>query len=629
MDHHEFRKASLTALDRDRVSLEAVPVPAEGMAREPVHQRLELTPRGFDLPAGARILVQITRHWRKHRGNAFRELRTELDTDDCSPHRGGFCLVKAHPPADGDAEVNTEVLDMGFHYVIKMTVDSGAVADGQTLTLYLAEPDGMPIEIPKTRGSHVMQVLVSERPDAPFCYAEEPARVLAHGRPAEDLRLRAPSIAPAGEQTDLRIVAVDAASENPASRYDAKVRVWREGAEDWDTARHSTEAKVSTVSLGTGDEQFTYYQAHDGDNALSTRSNPMGRPEDFGGWNVYLGDLHVHPLGLTEQELREPFEFGRWWSNLDFYSIVWQHNSTNFKFDQQQWLDHLTMADEFNLPGECLAIPGVETYLVQGHRIAYFPSTDAAREFTVAWDRGPEFDLIDPMAGGPWPEAPALWAALEGIEALTVPHHPCYIWPEDWEKQAPEFERCVEVYSRWGTNEVGGECSVQNALSRGHRLGLMAASDNQLAQPGNGPFHMNKGRGLTGVLAPELTRRAVWEAIWARRCYATSGEQMLVYFALGDAPMGSELPVQDGQREFTARAAGTRKLTSVELLRNNEVVARVEPDAMTFDGVLTDDAPIEDVLVDAKFGAGPFCWYYLRVTQEDGHMAWASPIWMA
>ena len=164
---------------------------------------------------------------------------------------------------------------------------------------------------------------------------------------------------------------------------------------------------------------------------------------------------------------------------------------------------------------------------------------------------------------------------------------------------------------------------------KGHRLGLMASSDNQLAQPGNGPFHMNKGRGLTGVLAPELTRRAVYDALWARRCYATSGEQMLVYFALGDAPMGSELPLQGGARQFTVRAAGTRKLTSVELLRNNEVIAREEPDAMMFDGVLADDAPVESVLVEGKYAERPFCWYYLRVTQEDGHRAWASPIWMA
>jgi hypothetical protein len=423
---------------------------------------------------------------------------------------------------------------------------------------------------------------------------------------------------------------VDAASENPAGGYEARVRVWREGDGDEPAAvRHTTEDRFSTVTLGAGDGQFEYFQAHDADNGLATRSNPMGRAEDFGGYDVYLGDLHVHPLGLYEEEMREPFEYGRWWSNLDFYSIVWQHNSTNFRFDRRAWHDHLSLADEMNVPGECLTIPGVETYLVRGHRIAYFPGTDEARQFTVAGGRDPESDLVRPLDGGTWPEAPALWAALEGLEAITIPHHPCYIWPENWDRPLPDRERCVEIYSRWGTNEVGGTCCVREALRMGHRLGLMASSDNQLSQPGNGPFGNSEGRGLTGVLTNELSREAVYGALKARRCYATSGEQMLVYFALDAEPMGSELPLRDGPREFVARAAGTRELTSVELLRNGEVIARAEPGAMTFDGTLVDDAPLEPLLIEPRFGAEPFCFYYLRVTQRDGHMAWASPIWLS
>lgn len=630
MNREEFRRTALEALTRDRVALELRPVPAAGMAREPVHLRLEMTPRGFDLPAGARILVQLTRHWRKHRGNAFRELHIELDTDESRPHGGAFCLVKAPPPAGGDLQLSTAVLDMGFHYVIELEIERGLLQDGETLTLFLAEPEGMPVEIPKIAGTHIMPALVSVGPSEPFRYAVEPARIRARGRPVESLRLRGPATAPAGGECDVRIVAVDGAGANPAAGYDAQVRIWREGAEDAaGVVRHTTAARVSRIALGAGDARFEYFGAHDPANAIATRSNPLGRPEDFGGLNVYFGDLHVHPLGLHEEEMREPFEYGRWYSMLDFYSIVVQHNSTNFRFDQREWLEHLDLADEMNEPGECLTIPATETYLRRGHRIAYFPGTDEARRFVVAWDRGPEYDLGDPREGGGWPERGALWAALEGLEAITIPHHPCYIWPEDWEEPLPERERCVEIYSRWGTSEVGGACSVQEALRRGHRLGLMAGSDNQLAQPGNGPFGMNEGRGLTGVLAPELSREAVYEALWSRRCYATSGEQMLVYFALDGWPMGSELALRDGPREFIVRAAGTRRLTSIELLRNNEVIARAGPGAMTFDGTLTDPDPIEAVLVEPRFGAGPFCWYYLRVTQEDGEMAWTSPIWLS
>ncbi|MGZ3733050.1 MAG: DUF3604 domain-containing protein, partial [Parachlamydiaceae bacterium] len=33
-------------------------------------------------------------------------------------------------------------------------------------------------------------------------------------------------------------------------------------------------------------------------------------------------------------------------------------------------------------------------------------------------------------------------------------------------------------------------------------------------------------------------------------------------------------------------------------------------------------------VTDAKDKKPPFVYYYLRVTQVDGHMAWSSPIWV-
>jgi hypothetical protein len=38
--------------------------------------------------------------------------------------------------------------------------------------------------------------------------------------------------------------------------------------------------------------------------------------------------------------------------------------------------------------------------------------------------------------------------------------------------------------------------------------------------------------------------------------------------------------------------------------------------------------PLESVAIDAKDKKPPFVYYYLRVTQTDGNMAWSSPIWV-
>ena len=347
----------------------------------------------------------------------------------------------------------------------------------------------------------------------------------------------------------------------------------------------------------------------------------MGRLEDFGGWHVYFGDIHCHcqPAdGFGSME--EAYEYGYGYSGLDFCTVAHQQNSTNHVFSQECWEEYLEINDRYDEMPDFATVVGCENYIRAGHRIAYFRSADQAREFRVSRARGEEGHRERPEE---------LWDLLRDFEAITVPHHCRYISPTDWSRPLDEMERCVEICSRWGSNEEGGPHSVQHALGLGHRMGFVGGTDNHLGQPGNGPFGVNEGRGITGALARELTREALYDAMAARRCYATSGERMLLYFALDDQHMGSELAGYQGARSFTVRVAGTQALVAVELLRNNEVIARAEPDDLTFSGELTDDDALDDLFLEPSFeGQEPFCFYYLRVRQVDGEMAWASPIWL-
>ena len=103
---------------------------------------------------------------------------------------------------------------------------------------------------------------------------------------------------------------------------------------------------------------------------------------------------------------------------------------------------------------------------------------------------------------------------------------------------------------------------------------------------------------------------------------------MLVNFTLEEAPMGSLLRGWSGERQFRCAVAGTERLQSVELIRNNEIVATVTPGGMTFTGTIDDSEPLDGLLLEpAREMTHPFAFYYLRVTQVDGHQAWTSPIW--
>ena len=98
-------------------------------------------------------------------------------------------------------------------------------------------------------------------------------------------------------------------------------------------------------------------------------------------------------------------------------------------------------------------------------------------------------------------------------------------------------------------------------------------------------------------------------------------------------PMGSQLdsmtkPGLAVNRHISGYVAGTAPLATVELIRNGQVLTTFETDGHFIDFVYDDMTPLAEVAIDAGDKNPPFVFYYIRVTQEDGHMAWSSPIWV-
>jgi hypothetical protein len=222
-----------------------------------------------------------------------------------------------------------------------------------------------------------------------------------------------------------------------------------------------------------------------------------------------------------------------------------------------------------------------------------------------------------------------LWRALEEFGAFTCVHHSKFIGNADFQIPPHPIERLAEIYSRWGSSEAHGRRSVLHALKRGWRLALVGGSDSFLGRPGYGPYGVNDGLGLAGVFAETLSWKAIYDAMWRRRCYATTGKHILLWFELEGQMMGSELDGFRGTRHFAVRAAGTSEIAKLELVRNGDTVVTLLPDSLTCDETVDDAEPLESVLLKpVREADAPFCFYYLRVTQCDGNMAWSSPIWM-
>ncbi|MDE0331363.1 MAG: DUF3604 domain-containing protein, partial [Nitrospinae bacterium] len=79
--------------------------------------------------------------------------------------------------------------------------------------------------------------------------------------------------------------------------------------------------------------------------------------------------------------------------------------------------------------------------------------------------------------------------------------------------------------------------------------------------------------GLMGLYARELTREAVWEAMRARRTYATNGERIYLKTACGEALMGEEVGVE-GPPSIQVEVHGTAPLLDVELKRGAKTIHR-------------------------------------------------------
>lgn len=217
----------------------------------------------------------------------------------------------------------------------------------------------------------------------------------------------------------------------------------------------------------------------------------------------------------------------------------------------------------------------------------------------------------------------------------------------------PDFERVVEIYNAWGSSEMtkkegnplpisstngiqeSPEGSIQRALQRNCRFGFVAGGldDRGLYSDLFDSDQAQYTPGLTAIIAPTQTREALIEALYQRSCYATTGERIIVGLSLSGVPMGKETSTSEKpglvvNRHLSGYVSGTTKLQKIEIVRNGKVIKTYEPESYFHDFTYDDLTQLEKVTFPSKDKKPPFVYYYLRVTQEDGHMAWSSPIWV-
>jgi len=366
--------------------------------------------------------------------------------------------------------------------------------------------------------------------------------------------------------------------------------------------RSSTAGSLSLASLGRA----------------GTTPNPVARSSEHpkaGDYTVYFGDLHNHSsVGYAQGSLERAFEIAR--NHLDFFAFTphgyWHdigHYENGiekkwldgFEVTKKRWPEVLEMVRRYDQPGRFVAIPGFEWHSKSlGDYHILFPTAEA--EY-VRFDDLRRFQQFAKERG-----------------AIMIPHHPANRLGHrgaNLEWLDPAVSPVLEIYSEWGSAEHDRapypyvrhtECgrwtrnTLQHFLAQGHRLGVIASTDDHLGYPGA------YREGLAAVLATDLTREAIFDALRHRRTYAVTGDRIRLDFQVNGRIMGTEMPYTK-QRQLAVTVTGWDQLDRVEILKNNRVLHRDFP----MDRVPTESSWDQPVLLRFEFGWGP--WHALDMTR--------------
>ncbi len=139
---------------------------------------------------------------------------------------------------------------------------------------------------------------------------------------------------------------------------------------------------------------------------------------------------------------------------------------------------------------------------------------------------------------------------------------------------------------------------------KGYRLGFQASSD-----------HWSTHISFFVAIAERHDRAAILDATRKRHCYGAT-DNIVLDVRSGDHLMGDEFTTNQTPK-LTLTVIGTGKLAKVEILRDSEVVATFKPKGAEHRSDWTEPLPQQGTH-----------YYYVRVLQANGEIAWGSPMWI-
>ena len=353
---------------------------------------------------------------------------------------------------------------------------------------------------------------------------------------------------------------------------------------------------------------------------------------------IVRGDFHRHTElswdggGGNDGNLQEFYRYMIDAAAMDFGAST-DHQGGAYDY---WWWYSQKMTDMHHVPGAYTSIFGYERSVTQpnGHRNIFFADRSGGvtpfimrDHASFALGRNPIGDMSGVASGNVVrDDTKHLYDEVRRMGGIAISHTSGTRMGTDWRDNDPAIEPVVEIMQGARTNYeyIGAPLSaksgepadapggyapigvVRNAWNKGYRLGTTVSSD-------HGSTHYS----YTMVYTDRVTREGILDAIRRRHTYGAT-DNIVLEVRMGEHFMGDEFFAPE-PLPMSVKVRGTNDLDKVSVLRDGEVVYVHEPEGPT--------AEFEYFDQDAREGRG-MQYYYVRVEQADGNVAWGSPMWV-
>jgi hypothetical protein len=339
---------------------------------------------------------------------------------------------------------------------------------------------------------------------------------------------------------------------------------------------------------------------------------------DSGGRTLQLvrGEFHRHTEFTSHNDQDGLFE-DAWRYALDAADLDWMGNGDHmngFGHEYMWWL----IQKQTDLHHHGRRFVAAQTY----ERSAVYPNGHRNVIMPRRGIRPLPFGALEGTEAEGAPDTKILYACLKHFGGICSSHTSATGMGTDWRDNDPGVEPVVEIYQGHRHNyehfgaprspteatQIGGyqpKGFVWNALQKGYRLGFQSSSD-----------HVSTHWSYGIVLAESNTRQAIIDAFKARHSYAAT-DNILLDIRSGDHLMGDTFGT-DRAPAIAIKATGTSPIAKVDVVCDGRYALSAQPRADSVSLTYTDDTA----------QPGETHYYYVRVEQSDGNLAWASPMWI-